>query len=97
MERPALRSTIKLSSVTTRLCARTSASKVLIPTPNQLFSIVFCQLLDAVEFTATKTAAALQSHWIEPELGNSIIAFNVDMFWFVAITGVEEETIRSNS
>jgi len=56
-----------------------------------------CQLLDAVEFTATKTAAALQSHRIEPELGNSIIAFNVDMFWFVAITGVEEEPIRSNS
>src|SRR6266404_9883388 len=36
IERPSLRSTIKLSSVTTRLCARTSATKVLIPIHWQL-------------------------------------------------------------
>src|SRR6266404_8083618 len=36
MERLLLRSTIKLSSVTTRFCARTSATKVLIPNHWQL-------------------------------------------------------------
>jgi len=77
--------------------ALVSTTKVLIPTPNQVFSALFHDLLDAIEFATAKTAAALQSHRIEPELGNVIFTLNVDMFWFVAITGVEVEPIRSNS
>jgi len=45
----------------------------------------------------TKTAAALQSHWIKPELGNPIVALNMAMFRLVAIPGIEEESIRSDS
>jgi hypothetical protein len=97
IERPSVRSTIKLSSVTTRLCARTSATKVLIPTPNQILNVVFHKLLNAIDFATAKTTTALQSHRIEPELGNIIVALNVDMFWLVAIAGVEEEPIRSDS
>jgi len=80
-----------------RFNALVSTTKVLIPTPNQVFPILFYDLLDAIEFATAKTAAALQSHRIEPELGDLIVALNVDVFWFVAITGVEVEPIGTNS
>ena len=51
--------------------------------------MLFHEFLDAIDFATAKPAAALQPHWIEPELGYLVVAFNVNMFGFVAITGVE--------
>jgi hypothetical protein len=59
--------------------------------------MLFYKFQDAIDFATAKTAAALQSHRGEPELGYLIIALNMDMFGFVAITGVEIAPIRSNS
>src|SRR5260370_30342296 len=97
IERPSLRSTIKLSSVTTSLCALVSATKVLIPTPQQIFSTLLDELLNAIDFAAAKSATSVQSHRIEPELSNIILPLNMHMFRFVAIASVKVEPIRSNS
>jgi hypothetical protein len=83
--------------VTSSFRALTSATKVLIPTPNQIFSIVFDQFLNATDLATAKPTAPLEPHRIKPELSQVTIALNMDMFRLIAITSVEEEPIKSDS
>jgi hypothetical protein len=85
------------SSVMARFCARTSATKVLIPTPYQILSIVFNQFQNAIDFATAKPATALQSHRIEPKLCDVVVSLNVNMLGLIAITGVKVKPIRSYS
>src|SRR5208282_1553812 len=73
MVRPSARSTDKVSSLTSTLVARASrgsTAEKLIPTLQQLLSVLLDQPADPVDFLPAETAATLQSHGIEPELGS---------------------------
>ena len=51
--------------------------------------MLFHELPDAIDFATAKTTATMQSHRVEPELSYLVVALNMNVFWFVAITGVE--------
>jgi len=83
--------------VITTFSALTSAVKELIPTPRQHFSVNFNEFADVSNIASTKPSARLQSHWIKPKLRQVVIALNVNVLRFVAVPGVKEEPIGSNS
>lgn len=56
-----------------------------------------CQPLDTCDLGAPQPTAVDESDRIKPELGNVGIPFNVDVWWFIAVTCVEEKTIRAGS
>ena len=98
--RPSSNSTISSSSVTFTFCAfasRKSIVKVFIPLlQNHLFS-VFHQALYSPDFMCTKTAAILQSYRVEPKFSNLFLSLDMHMGRFIAVTGVEKETVRANT
>jgi hypothetical protein len=51
--------------------------------------------MDPINFSSTKAAAVLQSDRINPKLGDLRFTLNVDVRGLIAITGVEEEAIRT--
>jgi len=55
------------------------------------------QSFDPREFYARKPATALQPNWIEPELRDSIIPLDMDVWRFVTVSRVKEEAIRAGS
>src|ERR1051325_8188302 len=69
MVRPSLKSTASVSSVTLTFCALASAVKELIPTPQQVFAVLFDNVLYAVNLAPPEASARLEPHGVEPELG----------------------------
>ena len=49
--------------------------------------------LNAGDFHPAESAAALQADRSQPELGNAVVAFDVDVGRFYAISGIEEESV----
>lgn len=52
---------------------------------------------DGAKLGRPETSAAGKAHRIEPELRDMLIAFDVDMGRFAAISRVKEETVGANS
>ena len=52
---------------------------------------------DPEDFRAPETAAALQPDRIEPELGDIIVAFYVDMRWLLPIARIEKEPVGAGA
>jgi hypothetical protein len=70
--------------------------EVFIPTPPQALLVLFYKLANPIEFLVAKSPAPLQSDGIEPEFRGVILTLDVNMGWFIAITGIEEEPVRSS-
>ena len=47
------------------------------------------------DFSPRKSTAALHPHGVQPELGNIIVPFDVNMSWFGPVTRVKEKPIRT--
>ncbi len=57
--------------------------------------MLFDQLLNLLDVTTAESVAAFDPDWIEPELGFACISFDMNVRWFAAIPGIEEETVGS--
>lgn len=68
-----------------------------IPVFQKYYSIIFYNLANGVDFLSFEATTILKSYRLQPEFGNFIIPFDIDMGWFVAVTSEEKETIRTNS
>lgn len=55
--------------------------------------MLFDQASKPVDFLAAIAVAALQPHWIQPELGFMVVAFNMDMRGLAAVPCVEEKPV----
>ena len=55
--------------------------------------MVLNQLLNAIYFMATKSAALLQTHRIQPKLGLMLFPFDMDMGGFMPVSGIKEKPI----
>jgi len=60
-----------------------------------MFLVCFYECLDSVDFLPAKPVTVLQADRFQPELGLAVIAFNMNMRRFVAVTGIEEKSIRT--
>lgn len=69
--------------------------EILIPSLQQRLLIFHDNLLNLANFRSRKSAATLQADGIQPELSDIIVAFNVNVGWFVPIACVEEEAVRA--
>jgi hypothetical protein len=93
---PSLKSTLSVSSVTEMLSAvGTSASTVEVRIPCLLkHSVVFVhQLLYSTYFRARKPTTTLKANRIKPKFCYFIIALDMNVFGFVAITRVKKESV----
>jgi hypothetical protein len=63
----------------------------LIPTLQQLLSMIVDQFADSVNLFSVESATALKPDWVEPELRFTFVAFDMDMGRLGTIAGVEEE------
>ena len=70
-----------------------SIAKVVIPRPDQLLSIVLHKSVEAVNLSSGKSSAILKSNRIEPEFGNLVVPFDMDMGWFIAVACEEKEPV----
>jgi hypothetical protein len=70
---------------------------VFIPTPQKSFSILVHQAFQPADLVATKSPTLLESDRIKPELGSSIITFNVNMGWLVSLADVKEKSVWAES
>lgn len=53
--------------------------------------VLFNHTLNATDFGRSLTAAALQYHGVEPELGDVVVSLHTDMWRFNIISRVEEK------
>ena len=49
----------------------------------------------STEFCSIKPNTFLQPDWIEPEPGDLVLALDVNVLRFIAIAGVEEQSVRA--
>jgi len=94
--RPSTRSTVKVSSVTATCAAcarRGSVAKVCLPGPQQSFQVLFNYTLQSADFHSIEPVAFLQSDRAQPEFGNFLVAFDVNVGWFNTVARVEEEPV----
>ena len=97
MVRPSASSTDNVSSLILTSVARASRVSIveeLIPTLQQLLPVLLDQRSDPADLASAETAATLEAHGVEPEVGLPVITFNVDVWRLSAITRVEKETER---
>lgn len=50
-----------------------------------------------IDLVAAKATAVLKHDWIEPEFGDVLISFDVNVWWLVSVTGVEKESVRTDA
>ena len=62
----------------------------------QNLSVVLNKFPDASNIGSTEPSACLQSHGFKPELRQVIVALNVNVLRLIPVTGVKEESLRSN-
>ena len=55
------------------------------------------QFFDLVEFVCGKSVAAREAHRIKPELGLTVVPFDMNMWRLVSIASVEEQSVRAAS
>jgi hypothetical protein len=98
MVRPSASSTDKVSSLTlTReaRASRLSTVEELIPTLQEMLSVLLDQLVDLIDFLSAETRTLFQSHGIEPELRLGVVAIDVNVWRLRTIARVEEKPKRS--
>ncbi len=98
--RPSAISTDNVSLVTftwVAIEAWCSTAKELIPLLQQLQLVLLNQLGEPVDFLRGEPVTSLKADRIEPELGLTIIAFDVDVRRLAAIASVKEESKRTTS
>lgn len=99
MVRPSTKSTTSESSVSRTSRARASpislgAAEVFIPFPQKELLVGDHQSLHLSKLRRCEPSASGQPHWIEPELGTTGIALDMDVDRLIAIGRVEEEPVR---
>ena len=85
-----------MSSVTAtcKACARRdSVAKERLPGIHYGVQILFNYTLQSADFHPIETAAFLQSDWAQPKLRDVVVAFDVNVRRFRAITCVKEESV----
>jgi hypothetical protein len=70
-----------------------SIAKVVIPGPDQLLCIVLHKFVEALDLGSGKPSAILKPNRVRPEFGNLVVAFDVDMGWFIAVACEEKEPV----
>ncbi len=97
--RPSSSSTVRLSSVTSTWRAvadRISIAKVVIPLSQQVLQVFLYEFVQPSDLSSAKPATAAKSDRIKPEFRDLVMAFNVNVWRFISITRVEEESVRFN-
>lgn len=56
----------------------------------------FNQLLNTIDFFTAKSPIVLKPNWGKPKLCFLLIAFNMNVGWFITVSGVAKETIGPN-
>jgi hypothetical protein len=74
-----------------------SLIEILIPAPRQIFLIELDHPLNAAQFLSAKASIPLQSNRIQPELGLTIVALDMDVRRLGSIAGIEEKTVWTMS
>ncbi len=100
MVRPSDSSTVRRSAVTVSAVARTCCVSIVeefIPRARQSFVMISDNLLDPPEFLRREASATFEADRVEPDLRLAVVAFHMYMGRFIAVTRVEEKTVRSNS
>lgn len=67
--------------------------KVLIPSPQEEGLIFVHDSTQLGQLMRAKTGGTGQADGLEPELGQVLITFDVNVRWFVVLSAKEEETI----
>ncbi len=67
------------------------------PRPQNPFLVLLYQPMDSPQLDAIETHASLQSNRIEPILGNTPVAFDMNMRRLFPVTCEEEEPIRTDA
>ena len=57
--------------------------------------MLFDEPLNPLDLDSPESTTALQPDWIEPELCEVVVTLHVGVWWFIAITSIEEEPIRA--
>lgn len=99
MLRPSLRSTQRVSFETVTFSTNgtsISTAEVLIPSLHKQYPMITHQSFDSSDLRARKTAAVLQPNRVQSKFCDPVITLNVYMLWFVTVTGIEKESIRSD-
>jgi hypothetical protein len=71
--------------------------EVLIPVPQQVPMVFFDQPLYPVNLCSAEPTTTLKPGGIDPKFGLVIVTLNMDMGRLIAVTCVEEESVRANS
>jgi hypothetical protein len=53
--------------------------------------VFFDQILNAIYLFAVKAFVGLEPDWAEPKFSFVLISFNLDIRWFIAVSGVAEK------
>ena len=100
MVRPSESSTVNVSAVTVTSSASgtlTSMVETIIPSPHESQLIFLYDTRYLPNLGAPQSIAALHPDRVQPELGDSIVTFNVHVWRFIPVSNVEEEAKRSMS
>src|SRR5947209_4491926 len=98
--RPSTRSTVRVSSlsVTWRaLAAWISSAEVLIPAPQQRGLLILDKLLHLANLAPGEPTLAVEANRFEPELGDAVVTFDVDVRRLATISRIEEKPVGTNS
>jgi len=98
--RPSVSSAERLSSVTLTSAASTSRASTLeelIPSLQELLSVLFDKLSNLIDFFARETSTPLKANRIEPELRLAFVSFDVDVRRFGSIRRIKEKAERSDA
>jgi hypothetical protein len=98
--RPSLKSTLRAASVTVTFVATgmlNSLAEVLIQRLQDLLPILSNNSLNSSHFHWPKAYASVKTKRFQPVLRRTVVAFHMNMGWFVSITGIEQEPTRSAS
>jgi hypothetical protein len=74
-----------------------SVVEVFIPAPQQIPSVILDEPLYAIDLISPEPPTTLQSDGIEPEFSCIILTFGMNMWWLLAITCIEEESVGTDS
>ncbi len=98
--RPSLKSTVNVSSVTVTDSAVgvvASMVKVFIPSLSKVFLVKLNQPTNPIQFGSRESSTFLQPDRLKPKLSHFILALDMHMKPLVAITCIEEKSIRACS
>lgn len=98
MDRPSLKSTLRVSSDIVTLSAYgaiVSYTEIFTPCLQKLFMMQIDDFQNMIYFRPAKSDAFLQAYRFKPELSNLVTAFHMNVRRLITVAGIEKVPIRS--